>query len=103
MDIHQLGTWSQEALEAGVARSPKAHGEPVRMLPGETRKQYWAGWQNYGSYWHVDHIIPLASFDLRDSEQQKWAFHYSNCRPLEGSENLLKSDSIPDPHQALLI
>lgn len=60
-------------------------------------------WENYGSYWHVDHIIPLASLDLRDSEQQKRAFHYSNCRPLEGSENLLKSDSIPDPHQALLI
>lgn len=258
MDIHQLGTRSQETVEVSVARSPKAHGEPVRMLPGETQKAYRARWQriyrsrnraaynkycqarriknpeaqkastvrfykkhkaklnrasseyrkknsakisaymkkyraenkdkirklnknwlsknkdsqrekqreylnnrlksdstfrlvfymrsrmrealktkgvkhlckkieilgcdapffraflesqftpemsweNYGSYWHVDHIIPLASFDLRDSEQQKRAFHYSNCRPLEGSENISKSDSLPEPHQAMLI
>lgn len=60
-------------------------------------------WENYGTFWEIDHIIPLASFDLADTEAQERAFHYSNCRPLEKLENCLKQDSMPGPHQALLI
>ena len=50
-------------------------------------------WENYGSYWHVDHIRPLASFDLSKPEEQTKAFHFSNCQPLEAKKNLQKSDS----------
>ena len=46
---------------------------------------------NYGSVWHVDHIRPLASFNLADESQQKEAFHYSNCQPLSVEDNLKKS------------
>jgi hypothetical protein len=49
-------------------------------------------WSNYGSYWSVDHIKPLAGFDLTDGEQQKIAFHYTNCQPLEKIENIRKGD-----------
>lgn len=51
-------------------------------------------WNNYGTYWHADHIIPIAWFDLSDPNQQRWAFHYSNMQPLTKSENLRKSDRI---------
>ena len=47
--------------------------------------------ENYGSFWHVDHIRPIASFDLRDEKQQQQAFHYTNCQPLERFDNLKKS------------
>lgn len=47
-------------------------------------------WDNYGSYWHIDHIRPCASFDLSDLEQQKICFHYSNLQPLEAKENIRK-------------
>lgn len=47
--------------------------------------------ENYGKVWHVDHIRPLASFDLTDYEQQKIAFHYTNCQPLSVEDNLKKS------------
>lgn len=46
-------------------------------------------WDNHGQFgWHMDHIKPLCSFDLTDSEQVKQAFHYTNIRPLWWSDNL---------------
>ena len=52
-------------------------------------------WDNYGK-WHIDHIVPCASFDLSDIEQQKLCFHYSNLQPLWAEDNLRKSDKVPD-------
>jgi len=46
---------------------------------------------NYGTFWSIDHVRPIASFDLSDVEQQKQAFHYTNCQPMEKSMNLQKS------------
>jgi hypothetical protein len=61
-------------------------------------------WENYGKYWHIDHIIPCSSFNLIDEEEQKKCFHYTNLQPLfaftqiiEGVEyigNINKSDKI---------
>lgn len=51
-------------------------------------------WDNYGQYgWHIDHIKPLARFDLRDPVQVKQAWHYTNLQPLWWHENLAKSDA----------
>jgi len=50
-------------------------------------------WDNHGlKGWHIDHIKPLASFDLTDPEQQKQAFHYTNLQPLWWRENLQKGN-----------
>jgi hypothetical protein len=46
-------------------------------------------WENRKE-WHVDHIIPLALFDLTDLEQQKTAFHVTNLQPLWAKDNLKK-------------
>lgn len=47
-------------------------------------------WNNQGSYWHIDHIKPLALFDLSDDTHVKQACHYTNLQPLEAKENLKK-------------
>ncbi len=49
-------------------------------------------WENQGVYWHIDHIRPIASFDLTDEEQLYQCFHYTNTQPMEKTENRLKSD-----------
>jgi hypothetical protein len=48
-------------------------------------------WGNYGFWgWHIDHIKPLASFDLTDVGQFRAACHYTNLQPLWAKENLAK-------------
>ncbi len=39
-------------------------------------------WENYGKYWHIDHIIPCRVFDLTKDYEQKACFHYTNMQPL---------------------
>lgn len=55
-------------------------------------KQFKKGmtWENHGE-WHIDHVLPLSSFNLEDTVQQKLACHYTNLQPLWAKENLQKS------------
>jgi hypothetical protein len=52
-------------------------------------------WENYGE-WHVDHIKPISSFDIKeigDDEFMKcWSLE--NLQPLWGDENIRKSNKI---------
>jgi hypothetical protein len=61
----------------------KAHLEQ-RFLEGMT-------WENHGSVWHIDHIRPMASYDLSEEAQLREAMHYSNLQPLYACENVRKS------------
>ena len=61
------------------------------------------GWHNYGTHWHIDHIIPCASFDHTDPKQVAQCWHWTNMRPLEARKNLEKGDSITEPQMQLLL
>jgi hypothetical protein len=39
-------------------------------------------WNNYSSFWILDHIVPLWKFDLTDRKQLLKAVHYTNLQPL---------------------
>lgn len=51
-------------------------------------------WNNYGlgeGKWNIDHIVPISYYDLDNLEDQKQAFHYSNCRPIWALDNIKKN------------
>lgn len=61
-----------------------------KFLPGMT-------WDNHGfgdDKWHIDHILPCASFDLTQESEQRKCFHYTNLQPLWQFDNLSKNDKV---------
>jgi polyribonucleotide nucleotidyltransferase len=48
-------------------------------------------WENHGSIWEIDHILPCASFDLTKEEEQKKCFHYTNLQPLFKTTEIAES------------
>lgn len=56
-------------------------------------------WANFGRAWHIDHILPCASFDMTQEDQRKRCFHYTNLRPLWARANHRKGSAIPKAHQ----
>ena len=82
----------------------KLLGCSVEELKQHLEKQFKPGmyWDNYGTgwndrgmkQWHIDHIIPCASFDLSKAEEQLKCFNYINLQPLWAKENFEKHDKI---------
>jgi 5-methylcytosine-specific restriction endonuclease McrA len=66
-------------------------------------------WHNYGSYWHIDHIIPVNYFvnkyritnnPIEKQQLIKECWALSNLQALEGRENIRKQDILPDGTRA---
>ena len=85
----------------GVCRQMGCTAQQLRdHLQGQFTKGM--SWNNYGK-WHVDHILPCASFDLTDERQMKICWNWQNLRPLWAADNKLKGDRITHPQMALPI
>jgi hypothetical protein len=48
-------------------------------------------WDNHGTVWQLDHVRPLALFDLSDREQVLQACHYTNLQPLFSEDHKRKT------------
>lgn len=60
-----------------------------KFLPGMT-------WENR-NLWHIDHVMPLASFTYQtpDDDDFKVAWSLDNLQPLWANDNQVKSDKLP--------
>ena len=68
-------------------------GFPIEDFKRYIESKFQAGmtWENYGK-WHLDHIIPLSSFNLSDRIHILKVCHYTNLQPLWAADNLMKSN-----------
>jgi len=49
-------------------------------------------WDNYGSFWSIDHIIPVCKFDLTEEEQKLKCWNWSNLMPVTVKFNSSKKE-----------
>ena len=49
-------------------------------------------WDNYPKAWTIDHVVPVAAFDLTDEDQYRMCAHWTNLQPHR--DNLGKNNSI---------
>ena len=83
-----------------VGRKPRTEqlvGCSVENLIKHIESKFTEGmsWANHGcgsGFWCLDHIKPLASYDLTNREQALNASHYTNLQPLWWMDNIKKSD-----------
>lgn len=70
-------------------------GCSTEQLKCHLEKQFSEGmtWNNYGRMWHIDHIIPCASFDFKRELDKRLCFNYRNLQPLWAKDNICKSDN----------
>lgn len=68
-------------------------GYTPQELASHLERQFLPGmsWQNT-SEWHIDHIVPLSSFDVssKDDPELKRAWALTNLRPLWAEDNIRK-------------
>lgn len=80
----------------GGKRTEEVLGYSIAALREHLERQFAKGmtWDNYGD-WHVDHILPVASFQFESADDPEfracWAL--TNLRPLWATENIRKSDN----------
>ena len=98
---YRLASYLRSRL-AGFLRGKERHGSAVKLLGCSLdelkihlEKQFESDmtWSNYGK-WHLDHKIPLSSFDLTDISHLQQACHHTNLQPLWARENIIKSNKL---------
>lgn len=62
-----------------------------QFQPGMT----WNNWGRGSGNRNIDHIMPLAAFDLTNRQHVVLACHYGNLQPLWSEENISKGSKIP--------
>lgn len=86
--LRSRGVYGRRCSFKGVDVGAACQHIESKFLPGMS-------WANHGTAWHVDHIIPCASFDLTDEAQLNQCFHPSNLQPLWAADNQRKGAKLP--------
>jgi hypothetical protein len=97
--LFKLITNTRAAINRAIIRNSKRGraidllGCSIEKLKKHIESQFkqgmsWKNWSLHG--WHIDHKIPISSFNLSDPEQQRICFNYKNLQPLWAIDNLKK-------------
>ena len=93
----------RDALKGNTksGRTIELLGTTVEHLRQHLESQFLPGmtWDNHGKgegKWEVDHIVPCASFNLSEEEQQRQCCHWTNLQPLWWKDNNAKRAKVPE-------
>jgi hypothetical protein len=88
---HDLRSRFREFLEGKNMPFKEMVGCSPAFLMGWLESKFHGNmnWDNHGSVWHIDHVVPLSWFPTT-LDWQKVAWHYSNLQPLPAKENIRK-------------
>ena len=94
-DNLRCGLWHAMKGKCKPKRTMELLGCSLEQLRDHLSAQFTKGMnlENYGE-WHIDHILPVSSFDHSKTEQVAVCWHYSNMQPLWGRDNIIKSNKI---------
>jgi len=103
--VHNLNNRIDEVFKKKGIQKSLQHRQYLDCRP-EKLKIYLEGkftegmsYDNYGE-WEVDHIIPISSFNLHDTEEAQKCFNYTNLQPLWKEDNMKKSNKLDfESHQ----
>jgi len=81
-------------------------GFTVDQLRSHLEKRFKPGmtWENYGTYWSIDHKIPISAFNFEkpDDIDFRLCWTLKNLQPLEVGANSRKKDKLEKPFQPAL-
>ena len=79
--------------KGGTVRHSKLIGCSTKQLAHHLESKFdkHMTWDNYGTYWHVDHYLPLSAANTKP--EMLVLNHHRNLQPLKAKDNLAKSNS----------
>lgn len=98
---HSLSICCCRAIKIGRAskRIERILGGPIEKVRAHLESLFQEGmsWSNHGvTGWHIDHVIPIAAFDLSQEENVLKCFNYTNTQPLWANHNMVKNAITPE-------
>jgi len=91
----RLRTRFYQYVKRGLAKKQVKTSELIgcdwKYLKNHLQRRFKKGmsWQNFGE-WHIDHIKPMAHFNLLDVKEQYKCCNYKNLKPMWATDNLSK-------------
>jgi len=86
----------KQGLSKSNAKWQNLVGYSLEELKEHLEKQFTPdmSWDNYGSYWHIDHVVPHSWFKFDDTkcDDFKKCWSLENLQPLKATENIKKGN-----------
>jgi hypothetical protein len=96
-NVRRAVVYAMGAGNKAGARTFEILGYTKHDLMSHLEKLFSPGmsWDNYGKGgWEIDHIIPLAAFDLTDPQELRECWNLANLQPLWGPDNWKKGSKL---------
>lgn len=109
-EIYKVKLLIRNRISKAVRRNSKRGkslellGCSIEFLKRHLEKQFLPGmtWDNYGSEWEIDHIVPCSLFDMSDKWHQFVCFNWRNLQPLWTKDNQVKHNMLPGNYKEII-